>query len=162
MTTKPYQSKLVEIEVEIARMRTRRPPVPYRRIASDLRERLGIKVDPATIFRFVKVRSKGRRVYALPPLKSRQNRSDNRTQDARGIAVQSPLIPHSTERTARPPRVAAQSVPTTKKEPFLKTFIPGNQYNLTRLSPEEKEAFEQELERQLELDRQQTESRKGD
>ena len=70
MTNKAYQSKLAAVEVEIARLRANRPPVPYRQIACDLHERLGIKVDAATVYRFVKVRSKGRKVYALPPLKS--------------------------------------------------------------------------------------------
>jgi hypothetical protein len=161
MTTKAYQSKLAELEVEITKLRAKRPPVPYRQIASELHERFGIKVDPATVFRFVKVRSKGRRVFAMPPLRSRQNRSDRRMQDAEGTTVHS-LISPSTETAARPSRVAAQSVPATKKEPFLKTFVPGNEYNLTRLSPEDMEAFERELDRQIELERHQRESQKGE
>ncbi len=162
MTNKAYQSKLAAVEVEIARLRAKRPPVPYRQIACDLHERFGIKVDAATVFRFVKVRSKGRKVYALPPLKLRRNLSDSRTQESRGMTGQRSFISTSTESAARPARPAAQSVPSTKNQPFLKTFIPGNEYNLTRLSPEEREAFERQLDREIELEKQQAESQKGD
>ena len=75
MIGKAYQSKLTAVEAEIAKLRAKRPPVPYRRIACDLHERFGIKVGPAATFRFVKVRSKGRRVYALPPLRWLRNRT---------------------------------------------------------------------------------------
>jgi len=75
MTGKEYQSKLTAVEAEIAKLRAERPPVPYRRSTCDLHERFGIKVDPATTFRFVKVRSKGRRVYALPPLRWLRNQT---------------------------------------------------------------------------------------
>ena len=72
------------------------------------------------------------------------------------------FISTSTESAARPARPAAQSVRSTKNQPFLKTFIPGNEYNLTRLSPEEREAFERQLDREIELEKQQAESQKGD
>jgi hypothetical protein len=58
MIGKAYQSKLTAVEAEIAKLRAKRPPVPYRRIACDLHERFGIKVGPAATFRFVKVRSR--------------------------------------------------------------------------------------------------------
>ena len=101
MTNKAYQSKLAVVEVEIARLRAKRPPVPYRQIACDLHERFGIKVDAATVFRFVKVRSKGRKVYALPPLRLRRNLSDSRTQESRGMTGQRSFISRSTESAAR-------------------------------------------------------------
>ena len=72
------------------------------------------------------------------------------------------FISRSTESAARAARPAAQSVPSTKNQPFLKTFIPGSEHNLTRLSPEEREAFERQLDREIELERQQAESQKGD
>ena len=156
---KAYQSRLTAVEAEIAKLRAKRPPVPYRRIACDLHQRFGIKVDPATIFRFVKVRSKGRRVYALPPLQSRQNQVDNRTRDGRGVSLQPSCIPCSTQRASSGASLVDHRVPARTNQSFLKTFIPGNEYNLTRLSPEEKEAFERELDRQIELERQQKESR---
>jgi hypothetical protein len=152
---KAYQSKLTAVEAEIAKLRAKRPPVPYRRIACDLHDRFGIKVDPATIFRFVKVRSKGRRVYALPPVRSRQNQIGNRTQDEHVIASQPSCIPCSTQRGRKGSPLVDYTVPTRTNQSFLKTFIPGNEYNLTRLSPQEKEAFERELDRQIELERQQ-------
>jgi hypothetical protein len=39
----------------------------YPRIATALREQYGLSVAPSTIFSFVKVRAKQRRLYALPP-----------------------------------------------------------------------------------------------
>jgi hypothetical protein len=159
---KAYQSKLTVVEAEIAKLRAKRPPVPYRRIACNLQERFGIKVDPATIFRFVKVRSKGRRVYALPPLRSRRNETDNKKQDGRGIASQPSCIPCSTPTATNGSPLVDHRVPARNNQSFLKTFVPGNEYNLTRVSPEEKEAFERELDRQIEFERQQKESRQGD
>jgi hypothetical protein len=150
---KAYQSKLTAVETEIVKLRAKRRPVPYRRI------RFGIKVDPATIFRFVKVRSKGRRVYALPPLRSQQNQVDNQTRDGRCIASQPACVPCSTQRASSGAPLVDLRVPARTNQLFLKTFIPGNEYNLTRLSPEEKEVFERELDRQIELERQQKESR---
>ena len=112
MTNKAYQSKLAVVEVEIARLRAKRPPVPYRQIACDLHERFGIKVDAATVFRFVKVRSKGRKVYALPPLKLRRNLSDSRTQESRGMTGQRSFIP------------LRQKVLLARQDLRLRAFVP--------------------------------------
>jgi hypothetical protein len=158
----PYRSKLQPFEVEIAAMRQKRPPTPYREIVRILKERHGLCVQVSTLASFVKVRSKGRLVYALPPLRSRQDQVDNGRQDGRSVSLQSSGAPCSKQRASSAAPLADHRVPARTNQSFLKTFIPGNEYNLTRVSPEEREAFERELDRQIELERQQKEPRPGE
>ena len=63
--TAPYQSKLIPHEDFIRECRAKRWSYP--RIATALLEQHGLKVGSTTIFDFVKVRARKRRVYALPP-----------------------------------------------------------------------------------------------
>jgi len=60
MPGKPYQSKLKPYGNEIRRMRME--DRTYREIALYLSETYGVKVDHSTIFNFVKVRSRPRKV----------------------------------------------------------------------------------------------------
>jgi hypothetical protein len=60
MPGKPYQSKLIPYENEIRRLRME--DRPYREIAAYLRETFGVEAHPTTIFNFVKVRSRPRKV----------------------------------------------------------------------------------------------------
>lgn len=60
MPGKPYQSKLIPYTNEIKRMRME--DRSYQAIANYLEETYGLKVDPSTIFDFVKVRSRPRKV----------------------------------------------------------------------------------------------------
>lgn len=63
MPTKPYQSKLIphlDLVKEI-----RKAGWSYRRIAAELEEKHQLKVDRTTIFAFVKVRSRKRRVIQI-------------------------------------------------------------------------------------------------
>ena len=60
-----FQSKLEPYREFIRECRTKRWSYP--RIAAALREQNGLSVAPSTIFSFVKVRAKRRRLYALPP-----------------------------------------------------------------------------------------------
>ena len=62
---KPYQSKLNPYRQEIARLRATRPPTPYVQIAKILKERHNLDVSAHTVWAFVRVRSKGRKVYAM-------------------------------------------------------------------------------------------------
>lgn len=64
MPGKPFQSKL-EPFLELIR-EWRRQRWSYPRIAGVLREQHGMSVAPSTIFSFVKVRSRNRRIFALP------------------------------------------------------------------------------------------------
>jgi IS30 family transposase len=61
-----FQSKLEPYREFIRECRARRWSYP--RIAAALRKDHGLSVAPSTIFSFVKVRAKRRRLYALPPL----------------------------------------------------------------------------------------------
>jgi hypothetical protein len=58
---RPYRSKLQPFEAEIAAMRHKRSPTPYREIVKFLKERYGLGVQLSTLANFVKVRSKGKR-----------------------------------------------------------------------------------------------------
>jgi hypothetical protein len=60
-----FQSKLEPYREFIRECRAKRWSYP--RIATALWEDYGLSVAPSTIFSFVKVRAKRRRLYALPP-----------------------------------------------------------------------------------------------
>jgi hypothetical protein len=60
-----FQSKLEPYCEFIRECRAKRWSYP--RIAAALREEHGLSAAPSTIFSFVKVRAKRRRLYALPP-----------------------------------------------------------------------------------------------
>ena len=64
MTGKPYRSSLIPYEDEIIHLRRRRPPVPYAQIAELLRQKYNLAIQPPAIFKFIKVRSRGRKVYS--------------------------------------------------------------------------------------------------
>jgi hypothetical protein len=64
MTGKPHQSSLIPYETEIINLRHRRPPVPCTKIAELLNEKYNLTVQASAIFKFIKVRSRGRKVYS--------------------------------------------------------------------------------------------------
>ena len=64
MPGKPFQSKLEPFLETIRQWRCQRWSYP--RIAEALHKEHGMAVAPSTIFSFVKVRAKGRKVFALP------------------------------------------------------------------------------------------------
>jgi hypothetical protein len=64
MTGKPHQSSLIPYELEIICLRRRRPPMPYTQIAELLRKKYNLSVQAPAIFKFIRVRSRGRRVYS--------------------------------------------------------------------------------------------------
>jgi hypothetical protein len=63
MPTKPYQSKLIQYEEEIMRLRRRRPPTTYACIADTLRQKYNLVIHRSAICKFIKVRNRGRKVY---------------------------------------------------------------------------------------------------
>ena len=63
MPGKPYQSKLIEYEDFIRK--ARKEGMSYNKIAVELFERFGFKTGHNTVFSFVKVRSKKRKVYTM-------------------------------------------------------------------------------------------------
>jgi hypothetical protein len=113
MAGKPFQSVLIQYENEIFDLRHRRPPYSYARIAKILHEKYQLIVYRQTIFKFVKARSRGRKVFAIyrSPLPKKQ----------KSVATAVPKTnPH----------------PTAEKGPFF-NYTPSDRYNLTRLPPEE-------------------------
>src|SRR6266498_2845475 len=64
MPGKPYKSSLIPYQDEIIEMRRRKPPVPYTEIAELLRQKYNLAIQPPAIFKFIKVRSRGRKVYS--------------------------------------------------------------------------------------------------
>ncbi len=139
--SKPYQSKLAAVEAEIAKLRAKRPPVPYRQIARHLHERFGIQVDPATIFRFVKVRSKGKRsIYLFGPPWHRVKNSlpDQAKKSWTQVLESNCKIPQGTK--------AGNLLSPTRRRV---SFTASEHYNLTRLTPEEAAPLEKKLDEEL-------------
>src|SRR5436309_154293 len=62
MSGKPYQSILIPYEDEILALR-HRLPMSYAQIAAVLLQKYQLNVCRETIFKFIKVRSRGRKVY---------------------------------------------------------------------------------------------------
>jgi len=76
--TAPYQSKLIPHEDFIREARAKRWSYP--RIAQALLDTHGVKAAPSTIFHFVKVRARKKRLIELPPSSSPTTQpSDNPT-----------------------------------------------------------------------------------
>jgi hypothetical protein len=123
MPTKPYQSKLIPFEEEIIKLRRRRPPVTYARIAEMLCQKHSIAIQPPAICKFIKVRKRGRRVFGYTRNVSIENHSS---------VVSSPL-----------PAVSSSGSPPKPKFEF--TY--SERYNLHRLPPEEAAAIRRELEK---------------
>ena len=122
MARKPYQSALIPYEDEIIALRHRRPPTSYAQIAELLFQRYKLTVCRETIFRFVKVRSRGRKVYSYQ-------------RDA------APASSKSVKPAPQPADPGSRPPPKPKFE-----FKYSERYNLTRLSDEEAEARRKKLE----------------
>jgi len=139
---RPYRSKLQPFEAEIAAMRQKRPPTPYREIVKILRDRYGVFVQLSTLANFVKVRSRGRRTTYLfgPPwhrLKdSLHDKSKQPLARALGLEYNGNAQGGKTECRVSRPRGRV-------------TFTPSEHYNLTRLTPEEAAALEMKLNEEL-------------
>ena len=63
MPGKPYQSKLLKYEDFIKK--ARKEGMSYKKIVAELFNQFGVKTGHNTIFSFVKVRSKKRKVYTM-------------------------------------------------------------------------------------------------
>ena len=122
MSGKPYQSILIPYEDEIIRLRRRRPPMPYAQIAELLRQKYSLSIQPPAIFKFIKVRSRGRKVYSYQ----------------RDVA---PAASKSVKPAPQPADPGSRPPPKPKWE-----FKYSQRYNLTRLSDEEADARRKKLE----------------
>jgi hypothetical protein len=122
MTGKPYRSSLIPYEDEIIHLRRRRPPVPYAQIAELLRQKYNLAIQPPAIFKFVKVRSGGRKVYSYG-----RDAAATRSKSVKPVA--------------QPADPGSRPQPKPKWE-----FKYSERYNLTRLSDEEAAARRKKLE----------------
>jgi hypothetical protein len=129
---KPFQSKLIAYEAEIAALRTTRPPTPYARIAEILRERYALSVHRDTIHSFVRVRSHGRKVFCFARL------LEASCQDLNAKI--------STGRKPSGLELSALSATADGRPRPRFDYIPSDRYNLTRLTPEQVTALKKQLE----------------
>jgi hypothetical protein len=143
----PYRSKLTPYESEILEMRKRRPPVPYKQIVSNLKDRYGVDTAINTVFAFVKVRKRWDRVYSSNghPAGNPRTSSSMSLKPVRLGQVEKTSI--AIERTPQDPVVEQ---PAPRRRRFMSSFTPGDRYNLHRLTPEEKAAYIKKLEAQEE------------
>ena len=168
MSGKPYQSSLIPHEEEIIAMRQQRPPMPYAQIAAVLREKHGLVIQRAAIFKFVKVRSRRRKVYGYLRTITEKKTAPSITAppDPSG-SLQSATRPATTNQSAptrsgaKPSQVPSRAatspvdfIPLKRDQPStlrrrLKTFTPSAEYNLERLTPEQMESFLKELDEEL-------------
>jgi hypothetical protein len=130
MPGKPYQSVLIPYEQEILTMRHRRPPMPYCRIAKILMEKYQIHVQAPAIFKFIKIRSKGRKVFSY-----------GRNVPAVNPSVAKPVAP--VQPAARPLVAPKQNSNPKPSSRFEYTY--SDHYNLHRLTPDEAEALRKKL-----------------
>ena len=141
MPGKPFQSSLIPYLDEITELRRKKPPVSYARIAEILYQKHGLSIQRSTIGKFVKVRSKGRKVYFFkeePVAKSilaiTTKPKTLQTPEPAVAGKPKPMIPDN-------PNQLVESQPArTFEMPFSET------YNLTRVSPEEAAARLKKLE----------------
>ena len=133
MPGKPFQSSLIPYLDEIAALRGKKPPVSYARIAEILRQKYGLSIHRGAIGKFVKVRSKGRKVYFFkeePAVKSTPAVATVKN-------IPTTEKPSLQKTTVLPKPSVSDKHPV---DPQLDDFfnIPFSEtYNLTRVSPEE-------------------------
>lgn len=168
MSGKPYQSSLIPHEEEIIALRQQRPPMPYAQIAVVLREKHGLVIQRAAIFKFVKVRSRRRKVYGYlraitekktaAPTTATPGPSGSRPSVTRPAATNqsAPTRPQAKRNqvSARASTLPVDFIALKRDQPStvrrrLKTFTPSAEYNLERLTPEQMELFLKELDEEL-------------
>jgi hypothetical protein len=122
MPGKPFQSVLIPYEFEIKILRRRRPPMPYAKIADHLRQKHGLVIQPPAIYKFLKVRRRGRKVFGY------------------GLDVRSQKHP-----IVKQPLQPATHNPGSTPSPRF-DFTYSERYSLHRLPPEEAAARRKKLE----------------
>jgi hypothetical protein len=122
MAGKPYRSSLIPCEDEIISLRRCRPPMPYAQIAELLRQEHNLVIQAPAIFKFIKVRSRGRKVYSFQ-------------------RIVSPRKPQFIPLSKKSSNAGSASDPEPKFE-----FKWSDRYNLTRLPPEVAAARRKKLE----------------
>ena len=152
MPGKPYLSSLIPYQDEILCLRRQRPPVAFARIAELLKEKYQVSIQRAAICKFVKVRARWKKKEA------RENRPASRTWNTALTRGSQPVSARATPKTdavrpnaagteTRRPWLGWQEKPASRGR-MLTTFTPSNEYNLTRLTPEEAAAYVEQLRRE--------------
>lgn len=124
MPGKAYQSSLIPYKDEIFDLRRRKPPVTYAQIAQILHQKYNLRVCRETVFKFVRVRSRRRKIPRYEPGDAELRRA--------------PFTPISS-----PASVGSRPLPDDEFE-----FTYSERYNLTRLPPEEAAARRKKLEKE--------------
>jgi hypothetical protein len=147
----PHQSRLAAFEQEIAALRRRRPPTPYRQVLHLLRQKHGVQISLHALYSFVQVRKKWERVH-------RSAAECVASSAQRPPQVSTPIKPATTvpasvqAAPAHPVTAALQpaNVPPPRHPGgrTLKSFTPSAEYNLERLTPEQMDEWLAELKRE--------------
>ena len=148
----PHQSRLAAFEQEIADLRRRRPPTPYRQVLLLLRQNHGVEISLHALYSFVQVRKKWERIYrsageCLAGPTERPSQVSTSIKSATTVPVSAKAVP------AHPVTAAPQpgNAPPPRKNPgerTLKSFTPSAEYNLERLTPEQMAEWLAELKRE--------------
>lgn len=146
----PHQSRLAAFEQEIADLRRRRPPTPYRQVLRLLRQKHGVQISLHALYSFVQVRKKWERIHrsaaeCAASSAQRPPRVSTAIKPATTVPVSSKGI--------RPVTAVAQpgNAPPLRQNPggrTLKSFTPSAEYNLERLTPEQMAEWLAELKRE--------------
>jgi len=146
----PHQSRLAAFEQEIADLRKRRPPTPYRQILCRLRQNHGLEISLHALYSFVQVRKKWERIH--------RSAAGCAASSAQGPPVSRQITPATTVPVSpkaipdRPvtgvPRSANVPTPRHPGGRTLKSFTPSAEYNLERLTPEQMAEWLAELKRE--------------
>ena len=153
MPGKPYQSILIPYEGEILSLRRQRPPMAFARIAELLMEKHQVSIQRAAICKFVKLRARWKKKEA------QQNRAASKTGNMALIHRSQPDSARTGPKTDAVPNAAGVEPrrqwlggqkESASRGRMLTTFTPSNEYNLTRLSPEEAAAYVEQLRRERE------------
>ncbi len=123
MPGRPHKSSLIPYEEEIIRLRLRRPPMPYAEIAELLRQKYNLVIQAPAIFKFIKVRSGGRKIFSY----------------RRGVASKQPSS------RAQPSERRTDADSRSSSKPKFE-FTYSERYNLKRLPKEEAAAIRKKLE----------------
>ena len=120
MVGRPYHSSLIPYEDEILELRHRKPPIPYRQIADMLFHKYQLRICREPIFKFIKVRSRTRKMFGYKRLPSakRLKAGKESLQGDKAISESKPKF----------------------------EFQYSERYNLKRLPPEEAAAIRKKLE----------------
>ena len=143
----PHQSRLAAFEREIADLRRRRPPTPYRQILCLLRQNHGVEISLHALYSFVQVRKKWQRIH-------RSAIECAASSPERPLRVSTPIkpattVPVSAKAVTAAPQPGNAALPRKNPgERTLKSFTPSAEYNLERLTPEQMAEWLAELKRE--------------